>query len=74
MKPKYIMYRKYIDLTPQEKRYYTMNRERLELNECNKCEVIESTYELRWDMDFDLKGWTCLCDICYATVGGEPLE
>ena len=74
MKVKYIMYRKYIDLLPQEKRFFTINRERYELNECNKCGIIDSTYELHWDVDFDLKGWTCLCENCYQTVGGTPLD
>ena len=74
MKPKELLYRRYVDLLPQEKRFYTINRERLELNECCKCEEIESTYDLLWDCDYDLKGWDCLCEVCYEEVGGEPLE
>lgn len=69
-----IMYRKYADLTRQEKRYYTMNRECRELNECDRCLMIDSTYALRWGMDFHLEGHDCLCDDCYDEVGGTPRE
>jgi len=74
MKTKKIMYRRYVDLLPQEKRFYTINREYLELNECNKCEEIESTYDLYWDCDYNLKSWNCLCKECYEEEGGEPFE
>ena len=49
MKTKDIVYRRYVDLSPQEKRFYTLNRERLELNECDKCEEIDSTYDRDWE-------------------------
>ena len=74
MKVKEIIHRRYRDLQPKEKRFFTLNWEKYELNECNKCEKIESTYELKWDIDFDLKGWTCLCEDCYFDVGGKPFE
>ena len=70
MKSKQIMYRSYYDLEPQEKRFYTINCERLELNKCDKCEEIESTYDLYWDCDYNLKGWTCLCKECYEKERG----
>ena len=71
MKIKQIMYRSYCDLKPQEKRFYTLNSEKYELNTCEKCKMIDSTYELTWDNYADLKGWTCLCEDCFFNVGGE---
>ncbi len=37
-------------------------------------EEIESTYDLYWDCDYNLKGWNCLCSECYEEEGGEPLD
>ena len=74
MKIKQIMYRSYCDLKPQEKRFYTLNSEKYELNTCEKCKMIDSTYELFWDSDYYLKGNSCLCEICYEKIGGEPLD
>ena len=37
MKIKQIMYRSYCDLEPQEKRFYTLNSEKYELNTCEEC-------------------------------------
>ena len=74
MKIKQIMYRSYCDLEPQEKRFYTLNSEKYELNTCTKCQMIDSTYELKWDTYADLKGWTCLCELCYKEEGGKPLD
>ena len=74
MKIKQIMCRSYCDLEPQEKRFYTLNSEKYELNTCSKCQMIDSTYELFWDSDYYLKGNSCLCEICYEKIGGEPLE
>jgi hypothetical protein len=71
MKIKQIMYRSYSDLVPQEKRFYTLNSEKYELNTCEKCKMIDSTYELAWNTYADLKGWTCLCEDCFFNVGGE---
>ena len=71
MKIKQIMYRSYCDLEPQEKRFYTLNSEKNELNTCEKCTFIESTYDLNWNTYADLKGWICLCDDCFYEVGGE---
>ena len=69
-----VMYKSYSDLKPQEKRYYTLNQERYELNTCNKCDMIDSTYELLWDCDFDLKGSTCLCELCFEKLEDKPLD
>jgi len=74
MKIKQIMYRSYCDLEPQEKRFYTLNSEKYELNTCNECQMIDSTYELFWDSDYYLKGNSCLCQICYEKIGGKPLD
>jgi len=74
MKIKQIMYRSYCDLKPQEKRFYTLNSEKYELNTCNECQMIDSTYELFWDSDYYLEGNSCLCEICYEKIGGEPLD
>ena len=68
MKVKDIMYKSYYDLEPQEKRFYTINQERYKLNMCDECDMIDSTYELFWDCDFDLKGHTCLCEFCYKKI------
>ena len=68
---KQIMYRSYCDLEPQEKKFYTLNSQKYELNTCEKCKMIDSTYELAWDTYADLKGWTCLCEDCFFNVGGE---
>ena len=74
MKIKQIMYRSYCDLEPQEKIFYTLNSEKYELNTCEECQMIDSTYELFWDSDYYLKGNSCLCEICYEKIGGEPLD
>jgi hypothetical protein len=74
IKVKDIMYKSYYDLEPQEKRFYTINQERYELNMCDECDMIDSTYELFWDCDFDLKGHTCLCEICYEKIVGFEKE
>ena len=71
MKIKNVLYKNYSDLKSQEKRFYTLNQEKLEINTCEKCTFIESTYDLNWDTYADLKGWTCLCDDCFYEVGGE---
>ena len=68
MKIKQIMYRSYSNLEPQEKRFYTLNSEKYELNTCEKCKMIDSTYELFWDTDYNLKGNTCLCEFCYEKL------
>ena len=74
MKIKQIMYRSYSNIEPQEKRFYTLNSEKYELNTCEECQMIDNTYELFWDSDYYLKGNSCLCKICYEKIGGEPLE
>ena len=71
MKIKDVLYKSYSDLKSQEKRFYTLNREKLEINSCSKCGFIDSTYDLNWDSFADLRGWTCLCDDCFYEVGGE---
>ena len=73
MKLKNILYKNYSDLKSQEKRFYTLNQEKFEINMCEKCSFIDSTYELFWDSDYYLKGNSCLCEICYEKIGGEPL-
>ena len=78
MKIKQIMYRSYSNLEPQEKRFYTLNSEKYELNTCNECQMIDSTYELFWDSDYfmpDTKdsSWNCLCECCYEEIEGKPL-
>jgi len=74
---KSILYSKYDDLNPQEKSFYTLNQEKLEINTCEKCTFIDSTYELFWDSDYLLpdtkdKTFSCLCECCYEEVGGSP--
>ena len=71
MKIKQIMYRSYSNLEPQEKRFYTLNSEKYELNTSEKCKKNDSTYELTWDTYADLRGWPCLCEDCFLNVGGE---
>jgi len=71
MKLKDILYKNYSDLKSYEKRFYTINQEKFEINSCNKCTFIDSTYDLNWDTFADLKGWTCLCDDCFYELGGE---
>ena len=78
MKLKDILYKNYSDLKSQEKRFYTLNQEKFEINTCEKCSFIDSTYELFWDCDYympDTKdnSWNCLCEYCYEEIGGEPL-
>ena len=71
MKLKDILYKNYSDLKSHEKRFYTLNQEKFEINSCSKCTFIESTYDLNWDTYADLNGWTCLCDDCFYEVGGK---
>ena len=68
MKIKEIMYRSHSDLKPHEKTFYMLNQERYELNMCDKCGMIDSTYELLWDSDYDLEGDTCLCKFCFENL------
>ena len=78
MNLKDILYKNYSDLKSQEKRFYTLNQEKFEVNMCEKCSFIDSTYELFWNSDYfmpDTKdsSWNCLCECCYEKIGGEPL-
>ena len=79
MKLKDILYKNYSDLKSQEKRFYTLNQEKFEINTCEKCSFIDSTYELFWDSDYfmpDTKNssWSCLCECCYEEIEGKPLS
>ena len=49
MKIKQVMYKSYSDLEPQEKKFYTLNSEKYELNTCDKCGMIDRSNELFWD-------------------------
>lgn len=68
MKVKQVMYKSYSNLWPQEKRFYNLYHEKYGLNTCDKCEMIDSICELLWDCDFDLKGFTCLCKLCFKKL------
>lgn len=71
MKLKDILYKNYSDLKSQEKRFYTLHQEKFEVNMCEKCSFIDSTYELYWDSDYNLpNNWTCLCEYCCEEYGG----
>ena len=71
MKLKDILYKNYSDLKSQEKRFYTLNQEKFEINMCEKCSLIDSTYELYWDCDYNLPDkWVCLCEFCCEEYGG----
>ena len=54
MKLKDILYKNYSDLKSQEKRFYTLNQEKFEIDMCEKCSFIDSTYELFWDCNYNL--------------------
>jgi len=72
MKPKEICYHNIKDLTQEAFNYVN---EQYELNSCDKCESIESTYDLIW-VDYleedeletlteDIKKYTSVCIGCY---------
>jgi len=75
MELKDVLYKNYSDLKSQEKRFYTLNQEKFEINTCGKCSFIDSTYELFWDCDYKLPNkWVCLCEFCCEEYGGiDPL-
>tara|TARA_B100000242_G_C42860446_1_gene399418 strand:+ start:493 stop:714 length:222 start_codon:yes stop_codon:yes gene_type:complete len=72
MKIKQVMYKSYSDLEPQEKKFYTLNSEKYELNTCDKCGMIDRSNELFWDCDYDLKGKACLCEFCFKKLKDKP--
>ena len=66
-----ILYKNYSDLKSYEKRFYTLNQEKFEINTCDKCTFIDSTYELYWDSDYNFPDkWVCLCEFCCEKYGG----
>ena len=68
MKLKQVMYKSYSKLEPQEKSFYIQNSEKYNLNTCDECQMIDSSSELYWDCDYDLKGKSSLCEFCYKKI------
>ena len=48
MKLKNILYRNYNDLSTKEKQFYHLNRDKFELNLCDKNETVHYSKELTW--------------------------
>ena len=48
MKLKNILYRKYNDLSTKEKQFYHLNRDKFEINLCDKNETVHYSKELIW--------------------------
>ena len=63
MKIKEILYRNFNTLSDVEKQFYDDNREKFELNLCDKYNTICYSNELIWDVEH--LGYTAICEEAY---------
>ena len=63
MKLKDILYRNFNTLSDVEKQFYDDNREKFELNLCDKYNTICYSDELIWDVEH--LGYTAICEEAY---------
>ena len=82
LRPKDLIGRNYDRLTKKEKKYYDDNREKFELNTCDKYHPIWSSHDLIWiDQLFDLRdevveycnkcGYVALSDYAFAELKSD---
>ncbi len=82
LRPKDLIGRNYDRLTKKEKKYYDDNREKFELNTCDKYHTIWCSHDLIWiDQLFDLRdevveycnkcGYVALSDYAFAELKSD---
>ena len=69
MKLKHILYRNFNTLSDVEKQFYDDNREKFEINLCDKYNTIHYSDELIWEVEH--LGYTAICEEAYKVLTSD---